>query len=398
MKTPVTFCCVIAMLLAHPIVHAELTETMAIERGMALSHVQSYFQAQLEQAEGERYLAGRWDNPEMEYSRESLDLPAGRSEETTWWLRQRLNLSGSKGLERDAAAMARNAAKNQVAMDRRQWRVRIRKQFYHALATQARAEALVAHSRRLQRIATLIEQRVTQGDASRYDSLRMAQELVRAQSDTAEAQASQRAGREQLFSLLGGEPEPLGGTLLPPALAENQQVLEEHPQLQMLAALEQSASLNAKAARRAAWPEVSLGVGRKTLDEGGYSAEGNAIALSVEIPLFDSNRGQARRARGLAHEYAADHALTHNRLRAQYRALHSTLAVQRESAQRLRQAMTGGEHSLGAIAEASYQAGELGVMELVDAYRTELDTRLQYIDSAWGARTTFIQLQLLEGQ
>lgn len=398
MKTPGYLVCVMTTLLTAPFAKAELTEAAAIERGMTQPAIQSLLEAQQDQAEGERLSAGRWHNPEIEYSRESLDLRSGQSEETTWWVRQRLDLAGSKGLERDAAAMTEEAAETRGVMERRQWRARIRAHFYDALAAQIRAQALTDHSQRLQRMATVIEQRVAQGDASRYDSLRMNQECTRAQSAATEAQAEHRAQREQLFSLVGGDLERLGGALLPPTVERDELPLEQHPELKMLTALEQSATLKAKAARRAAWPEVSLGVGRKTLDEGGYSAEGNAIALSVEIPLFDRSEGDAQRARGLAHEYAADYALTYNRLRAQHRALRITLAAQRESAQELRRAMNTGEDSLSAIAEASYQAGELSVMELVDAYRTELDTRLQYIDSARAARATLIQLQRLESQ
>jgi cobalt-zinc-cadmium efflux system outer membrane protein len=226
----------------------------------------------------------------------------------------------------------------------------------------------------------------------------MGQELARARSALAEARARQQAERAQLFALIGGDPETLGGALLPPAAERGDPDLEQHPQLQMLAALEQSATLSARAARRAAWPEVSLGIGRKTLDEDDYSADGNAVALSVEIPLFDRGQGEAGRARGRVHEYVADHALTRTRLRAQRSALQTTLAAQRESARGLRQVMTRGEGSLGDLAESSYGAGELGVMELLDAWRTELETRLQYLDTARAARATLIQLQNLEGQ
>lgn len=402
MRRAISGFCLLCALLAHPQAHAELSELIALERGMNQPHIQRLLKAQLDQAEGERDSAGRWDNPEIEYSQENLDLVSGRSEETTWWLRQRLNIAGSKGLERDAATMALQAAEAAAVLESRQWRTRIREQFYAALAAQTQAEVLNDHRRRLQQIATMIEQRVAQGDASRYDSLRMAQELARAEAAFAESQAGQQAARQRLFSLVGGAPDVLTGALLPPAVKHEMrgldQALEQHPQLQMLAALEQSASLSAKAARREAWPEVSVGVGRKTLDEGGYSAEGNAVSLSLEIPLFDRNQGEVRTAQSLAHEYAANYALTRSRLRSQLQALQTTLAAQRESAQALREAATRGEDSLSTIAEASYQAGELGIMELLDAYRTELDTWLQYIDSARAARATFIQLQQVEGQ
>jgi len=398
MKASGFLLCVIAVLLTQPPARAALTEASAIERGMAQPRVRALLEARLEQAEGERLTAGRWENPEVEYSQENLDLPSGRSEETTWWLRQRLPLSGSKGLERDAAGMALEAARARVDLERRQWRARIRTRFHDALAARIRVEHLADHHRRLQRVATMIEQRVARGDAARYDSLRMGQELARARSALAEARARQQTERAQLFALIGGDPETLDGALLPPAAERGDPDLEQHPQLQRLAALGQSASLHARAARRAAWPEVSLGIGRKTLDEDDYSADGNAVALSVEIPLFDRSQGEAGRARGRVHEYVADHALTRTRLRAQRSALQTTLAAQRESARGLRQVMTRGEGSLGDLAESSYGAGELGVMELLDAWRTELETRLQYLDTARAARATLIQLQNLEGQ
>ena len=398
MKAPRFLLYVIAVLLTPPPAQAALTEAATIERGMAQPRVRALLEARVEQAEGERRTAGRWENPEVEYSQENLDLPSGRSEETIWWLRQRLPLSGSKGLERDAAGMELEAARARVDLERRQWRARIRTQFHDALAARIRVEHLADHHRRLQRVATMIEQRVARGDAARYDSLRMGQELARARGALAEARARQQAERAQLFALIGGDPETLDGALLPPAAERGDPDLEQHPQLQMLTALEQSASLSARAARRAAWPEVSLGIGRKSLDEDDLSADGSTVALSLEIPLFDRSQGEAGRAQGRVHEYVADHALTRTRLRAQRSALQTTLAAQRESARGLRQVMTRGEGSLGDLAESSYEAGELGVMELLDAWRTELETRLQYLDTARAARATLIQLQNLEGQ
>lgn len=378
--------------------YADLTEFQAIEQGMAQPEVRALLEAQLDQARGEKQSAGRWYNPEIEYSQEQIDLPSGNSEETLWWVKQRLNLAGVKGIERDAAAMTLEAAEAQSSLERRRWRTRIRTRFYDALAAQTRAEVLVDHRERLQKIAARIEQRVAEGDASEYDRLRIAQELARAQSLAAQAQAQQEAERQTLFGLIGGEPHTLTGKLLPPEGERTTQALGQHPQLLMIMALKQSAELSTKAAHRSAWPEVSLGLGRKSVDESGFSAEGNAVALSLEIPLFDRSRGEAQRSRGLAREYAADYALTHNRLRARQEALHTTLAARRESALAFRQATAEGKRSLSAMAEANYQAGEVTIMELVDAYRAELDTRQQYIDSARSARATFIELQQLEGQ
>lgn len=142
MKARGALLCLVVGLLAQLPAQAGLSEAAAIERGMAQPRVRALLEARLEQAEGERRTAGRWENPEVEYSQENLGLPSGRSEESIWWLRQRLHLSGSKRLERDAATRARDAARARVAMDRRQWRTRIRQRFHDALAARIRVKYL----------------------------------------------------------------------------------------------------------------------------------------------------------------------------------------------------------------------------------------------------------------
>ena len=75
-----------------------------------------------------------------------------------------------------------------------------------------------------------------------------------------------------------------------------------------------------------------------------------------------------------------------------------TLATQQKIAGKLKALSSDSERSLSRLAEASYQAGELGVMELLDAYQADLEASEQYINTALQARLAYIQIQHLNGE
>ena len=377
---------------------AALDENTAVTRGMAQPDIQTLFDARQQQAAGEVSAAGRWDNPEFEYEQENLSVPGGDSRETTLWLRQPLDLAGVKRLQRDAAAQGFTAEQLRVQLERQQWIATIRQRFHTALAAQLRSELAQRHHKRLQQIAAMIEQRIAKGEASRYDGLRLAQEIARIKSEFSDAVAETTVANQQLFSLIGIPAQPLEGELLPPSVSitSHPSNLSQHPRVAALAAGSQQAALNAQVARREAWPTLTLGLGHKTVDEPGLDTDGHAVALGIEIPLFDRGQGRAQVADALSRQLQAETALAIRQLENDIHALHVQLVAQRESALAFRRAAQADERSLSAIAESSYQAGEIGIMELIDAYVSEQSTGQRYIASALAARLTYIQLQQLE--
>lgn len=379
---------------------AALDENTAVSHGLAQPDIQTLLEAKQQQAAGEVSAAGRWENPEFEYEQDNLSVPGGDSRETTLWLRQPLDLAGEKRLQRDAAEQGLAAEQSRARLEQQQWVATIRQRFHTALATQQRTELAQRHQQRLQQIATVIEQRIAKGEASRYDSLRLAQEIARIKSVSGTAAAESTVANQQLFSLIGVMAQPLEGELLPPSIATVPAAtdLAQHPRIAALTADSQQAALNAQAARREAWPTLTLGLGHKTVNEPGLDTDGHALALGIELPLFDRGQGKAQAADARARQLQAEAALATRQLENDLRALHVQLAAQRESALAFRQAAQAEGRSLSAIAESSYQAGEIGIMELIDAYDAEQSTGQLYIDSALAARLTYIQLQQLENR
>jgi outer membrane protein, heavy metal efflux system len=375
-----------------------LTEADAVARGLAQADVREMLAARLDIARGNVEAAGRWANPEVEFSQESLDLPGGESEENFLWIRQRLNVAGVHGLERDAAERMKVAETARTEFAEREIVRDIRRLFYAALAAEQESQTINVWRNRLKELTGAVERRVAAGDASRYDYLRLARELALIRGRAFDLEAAAESGRDRLFSLIGGDPAKLGGMLLPPpadgeAAAD---IAAGHPLLNALDAEASSAALSAKAAAREAWPELTVGVGRRELDEPGRDADGNLVMLGVEVPIFDRGDGKQYAAESRGRRLRAERALAANRLAADARNVLREIRARRDAALLL-QPGDGDPYSLSGIAERAYAEGEIGVMELIDAHRADLAAQREAIARAHAARESYIELQMLRG-
>ncbi|MGQ9424363.1 TolC family protein [Gilvimarinus sp. DZF01] len=359
--------------------------------------LEEIFETQRREALGRAAAAGRWDNPEIEYSREAIDLAGGDSEERFFWIRQPLDPSGRKGLQREAARQQAQADIAHAELNRRDLQADIRLRFYRAVAAADESGIAGDYRERLQELTEFTRERFEAGDASRYDLMRMQRELALVNSQWLQSSAAARAAKQTLFALIGGEPGEPAGQLLPPAV-ENitvDSLLRQHPRLRALKAEAESESLNAKAARRKKWPEITVGVGRREVEEAGFESDGDTVSLGVEVPIFDRGRGEAQVAESRARQRGLEYELAATTLAADLRSALESLQAQRGAARGLENTLADGATSLSAIAEEAYQAGELSTMELIDAYRSEMDLRRRFIERALDARLTFIEIQRL---
>ncbi|MFO8156453.1 MAG: TolC family protein [Pseudomonadota bacterium] len=374
-----------------------LTEDEAVESGLDRPEVRAMLEGRLDAAAGEARAAGRWSNPELEYGRDALSRSDGEHREQSLWLRQRINIVGVPGLQRQAGERRQSAEAARVEQTRAGLRATIRTRFHEALAAEARAKALADWQERLAELSRAVARRVEAGDASRYDRLRLERELARLRGRRLEADAASASARDHLFTLIGSEPRPLTGELLPPALEPvRPEAIPADPEARALAAEAEAATMEARAASRGGWPELTIGVGRREVDEPGFSGGGGQLSLGVDLPLFDrgaaradAEQARARRLRGRSERRAAEH-------RARVREARRTARAQRDAATHLLEA-TEPDESLATMAEAAYSEGAMAVTELIEAHNAELSTRLESISRSLAARRAHIQLHQLIG-
>ena len=82
-------------------------------------------------------------------------------------------------------------------------------------------------------------------------------------------------------------------------------------------------------------------------------------------------------------------------LRAEIAALRAAVVERREAAERYRAAASSAE--LERIAQVSYDAGERGILELLDAYRTGASARVRQVALDVAVRQAEIELEFVSG-
>jgi outer membrane protein TolC len=383
-------------LAALPAYAVGLSEEQAVQRVLDQPRVATLLQARRGAAEGAADAVGRWENPEVEFSDESLKLPGDDASDRFLWVRQRFNVAGARGLERTAAQRRLEGELARIELERRALVREVRGLYYDVLAARQHLEAQEHWYQRLNDLADAVDARLQKGDAARYDAVRLRQELALVRARVVEGRAELASAREALFDLIGADPAELTGGLLPPeAPAAGADSIENHPTLRALRAEASGADAHAKAARRDAWPDVTVGIGRREYDEGEISADGGLIAIGIEVPLFNRHQGEFRAADNEAAALRSEASLTRSRLQAQLAESRRLVAARRDAVLDLKRNAAGEGQPLTAMAEAAYAAGEIDVMALIDAHRTELATASEITTLSRAARAAYIDLQYL---
>lgn len=369
-----------------------LSEADAVARGLELAPFRDVEQGDVARSRVRESAERRWSNPVLEYSRED----AGGSTEHIATVSQELTLSGRRGLRANAAGRRTAAAEGRSRRLRQLRAVDIRTAYYSVLAAQERVTAAQTWVDRLHEAERAVARREAAGDVSTYDHRRVARELYSAETTV----SRERAALEEAWTLLAPriDVEPMAdgswpmltGVLLPaaelPSLDVALEGLNRRGDLEAIENEIRAAGLYGEAAGRGWIPPVTIGAGPKFVDNDGASDGGFVVTASVPLPVF--NRGQAEQMRAVADVRVARgraallRAEAEAQLRGAWRNAGQLEAAARELATRTESASP----ALIRAAEAAYHGGEIGVLEMLDAYRTGFEDRLQRIELETEAR------------
>jgi cobalt-zinc-cadmium efflux system outer membrane protein len=190
---------------------------------------------------------------------------------------------------------------------------------------------------------------------------------------------------------LGTPPVPLTrDDLLRRALANRQELRAETRRLSQL-------DLEQKAAGRLRFPEPSLVGGLKRVEvPGGQNAAGAVIGVSIPIPLF--NRGQTEVARLAAEkERARARAdLLAQQIQAAVSGAYDLYVLRSAALQAFDNEMRDAAGLLR-VARVGYQEGELGILQLLDAYRLERQRAVRRVDLQAAVKEAEIELSRSAG-
>ncbi len=380
-----------------------LTERRALELALSRPAYRDLEQGRLSTAESVVTEAGLLPNPSLSMERDRMNIPGGRSTETSIKISQTFDFSGRRALRREAAGNRLDAARFDQ-QDRRISTIHeVRRLFSETFYRDRLRSALAGWVQHIETATTVVAQLAKSGEVSGYDRRRLERESQTAKARLAGTAADYARMREALAGLTGeadGPKPALGGELLPPttpALESVQATLRKRPDLASRNAQADAFDRERSAAERAWIPDVTLGIGQKRVDEPGRSDNGVIVGVSVPIPLFNREQASVQRARAQANTLRTEHALVLAKSEAELRGIWRQTTELRQAAESFRRDSLASSRDLTRIAEAAYRAGEGGILELLDAYKAQLEAETTLLDLELRARLARIELDALSG-
>ena len=382
-----------------------LTEPESIRLALERPAIRSLAQSQIALAESEVTAAGRWPNPEIEYSREQVNRPSGDSTEESFWLTQRFELSGQRGLHKEAAEHRLQAAALGTKANGVEIAADTRARFFRVLYQQMRLGSIEDWTQRLAEIGEVIRKRQRAGEVSGYDTLRMSTEQAAAQATFTKEQSSYKRAWAEFSAIVGGPEvtrayDGVAGQLLPNPPGALETMLEAaagRPDIAKLAKEAAAQELERSAGERGWVPELTVGIGRKSVDDDLGVDSGPMIAAGITIPLFDRSQAEVQRAFAGAEIARNQHQLALTAAEGEIRGRWNEVTDLINTAWSQHRTAHEEATRLVKIAEVAYRGGEIGILELLDAYRGAHEAQLQVLETAVAARQAQIELDRLTG-
>lgn len=389
---------VLALLTLSPLSAAAdtLSPGDAVRLALARPDVRQERLAVIGLAASDRLQARAWGNPELRLEREDPDSLANGTTETSVRLSQEFEVGRRRALAREAADLGLEAAQLGADAAQQVLRSEVLDRYYTLLAHQRLWDAWQQHSAALERLLLIAIRRQEAGDLSGFERRRIAQLERLAQSRLAEQDAEVRSA-QTLLAASTGVPDPTPAEdlrLAPPAPARLERLHAMVSGSTQLAALERSASAAEGAARSARSPmiPITIGIGQKRFEGGGDAL---LLDFAVPLPLFDRNQADITRTRALAEQARARHDRARIEAAAELTAawfeadrLATAVAALREEG--LPQAA-----QITRIATTSFEAGELDLVGLIDAFDSEIEAMEHTINLELRARRAALRLDRL---
>jgi cobalt-zinc-cadmium efflux system outer membrane protein len=354
------------------------SESQIVERFLAQSPQARELRSGIALTEAETRVRAVYSNPVVSYSREGAGYNA------FFEASQVLPVSGRVGYLRQAVDVAVSVAdSNREAVT---WSLRsdLRIAFFRMVAAQERVGIISSRIREVEELVRVLRRREEEGEGSRYDRLRAEREVIELRADltTAKSLIASTAARLAGFLPEGTQVQEVRGRLRTPSATPGvddliRRALNARADYRAEQRRRSRYQIEEQAARRLRVPEpmVSAGIKRADVVSGlGPNSVSNVtqtgLAFSVSVPLPILNSGHYEVAR--------------------YQAEQAQAAYEHE--------MESASTELTRITQTAYQEGELGILELLDAFRVNGVTSLRRVDLEACVKESFIELERAVGE
>ena len=387
---------------------AEWSEPQIIELFLAQSPQARELRARVALVEAEGRLRTVYANPSVSFSQEA----AGFNQ--FFEAAQTLPVSGRIRYLREAGAAGVSVADaNREAL---LWSLRtdLRVAFFRMVFAQERIGLLAGRISEVEQLVGILRQRENEGEGSRYDRLRAEREVAELRTDLAAARSITASTRARLAGYLPGgtEVQQVRGELaVPPQVPDLEQVISRALNARADYRAEQKNvaryQIEEQAARRLRIPEpqVAAGVKRADVTSGvgpnpfaNVRHTGLAFSVSVPLPILNHGRYEVARYQAEQEQASARIALLSRQIRTEIEGARAVLVLRREALAAYEREIGPAGAELMRITETAYQEGEIGILELLDAFRVNGAANLHRLDLQAGIKEAFIELERVAGE
>jgi cobalt-zinc-cadmium efflux system outer membrane protein len=331
--------------------------------------------------------AGLPPNPSLSVERiDTRRANTNDTRETTFLLSQPLELGGKRQARVRAAERERDSASAQLGATQADIRADVIDGWFAVLAAQEQSRLAQEASELARRAAAATGRRVVAGKVSPVEETRARVAASTVQLDLLRARSTLAVARKRLAAMWGNPAprfEKADGDLdTLPSLPD--QALLHHRLAQAPAMALARAELGRRRAlaqveltRRV--PDVTLNLGSKRSEELGRSQA--VFGISVPLPLFDRNQGNVLETARRVDKARDELTSTALRLDAELAQAREDFDVAREQALALRGEILPGAQSAYEAASTGFEYGKFGFLDVLDAQRTLLQAKSQYLNA-----------------
>lgn len=327
-----------------------------------------------------------YPNPRLEMSREDFGSSSPEGPKVVYQLEQPIPWPRLRAKRREVEENRLEAAKIQNEIARLKFTSETIRIFYELLGAQEEVKLELENLTLVKSLVETVSARFQAGKVSEAEIAKSRILLASAQLDIKRAITKKENIRRNLATLMGQVRPSFEGVVgdlesihPPPSLEKLEKSLSHTPELKkwQWMKLEKENQLHVLKMERK--PQLSLLLGTTHFESEGQ--EGYELGVGWELPLFDRKQGLIARQNAELSRANALYEQTHLELHQALAAKFLITEVSFQTAVTLKKQVLPDARIALARTRASYQLGREGYMELLEAQRTWVQTRKQYISA-----------------
>lgn len=380
-----------------------LTLNQAIQAALQYSPALRAAEQDVRASEGATIQAEARPNPELQSSMEDL---RSQTRTTTIQLAQPIELGGKRAARISAARLAQAQSDVELSARRAQVRADVSEAYFASAIAQEHVRLAQASAELSARALDVASKRVQAGKVSPVEETRAKVANTTARLEWVQSQSEARTAQYRLNSLMGrAANSPLNITWqvatqavssdAPDHLAVQASQLASAPLLQQarLEVERRKALAELEQARRV--PDLTVTLGAKRAQELGRNQA--VIGLAVPLPLWDNNQGNVLQALRLQDKADADFAASQAQVAYQWEQLTERMQAIQAELQVMSQDVLPGAESAWQAAVTGFEMGKFSFLETLDAQRTLIQARTQYLRALGDLHRTQADMDRLLG-